>query len=496
MPDLAPPIGPGPATVREHPGWVDPLQVLRAAATRRHAVLLYSGQAGRHPAARWSILAWDPEAVLTVRGRQAVLERAHGDTVRVEGIDPFDVVRRLTAPAPESAVRPAGLGGALPFIGGAIGVLGYGLRRAIERLTQAPADPLDQPDAWLAFHDRAVLFDHPARRIFVVASPCAARGAVGMERRCREAEAILAEAASLPGAGDVADEETPVHGSGGPAAIAEAATERDDYLRGVRAVLDRIARGDLYQANLSQRLSAALPETPVELFRRLMRRHPAPFAAYLDAGSHQIVSASPERFLALRGRRATTSPIKGTRPRGVTPREDDRLREALLLSRKDRAENIMIADLVRNDLGRVCEPGSVRVESLCALESYASVHHLVTTVAGLLRPDRDRVDLLRALFPAGSMTGAPKIRAMQVIAEIEREERGFYAGSLGYLSVDGQADLNIVIRTLVCQGGRAHFRVGGGIVADSTPEGEHQETLDKARGLLEVLGAGSPGFRS
>jgi para-aminobenzoate synthetase component I len=220
-----------------------------------------------------------------------------------------------------------------------------------------------------------------------------------------------------------------------------------------------------------------------------MRRNPAPFSAWLDAGVFQVVCASPERFLSLRDGVARSSPVKGTRPRGALP-EDDRLYASdLRASVKDRAENVMIADLVRNDLGRVAVPGSVRIATLCGLESFATVHHLVTTVEARLAPDADRIDLLRALFPGGSMTGAPKVRAMQVIAALEREERGPYSGAMGYLSRGGGLDLNIVIRTLLCGRGEVDFRVGGGIVADSDPEAEWLETLAKGKALLEVLGA-------
>ncbi len=223
-----------------------------------------------------------------------------------------------------------------------------------------------------------------------------------------------------------------------------------------------------------------------------MTHNPAPFAAYLDTGAFQVACASPERFVALRGVRALSSPIKGTRPRGGEAGEDARLAEALLASAKDRAENVMIADLVRNDLGRVSLAGSVRAESLCRLESYATVHHLVSTLSGRLRPACDRFDLLQSLFPGGSMTGAPKIRAMEIITALEGEERGVYSGGIGYLSADGDLDFNIVIRSVVCGGGRAHLRVGGGVVADSDPGSEYDETIDKARALLAALGAVLP----
>ena len=262
-----------------------------------------------------------------------------------------------------------------------------------------------------------------------------------------------------------------------------------EYVAGVRRALDYIAAGDIYQVNLSHRIVCPFEDDPVALFRDLSESNPSPFAAFLDGGHFKVLSASPERFLRLRGGRARSAPIKGTRPRGQSPQSDEQLAEELLASSKDRAENVMIADLVRSDLGRVCAPGSVRVEGLCRLESFATVHHLVSNVIGRVRPGCDRLDVVRALFPGGSMTGAPKVRAMEVIDEIEREERGIYSGSIGYLSCDGTVDFNIVIRTLVCRDGLAHLRVGGGIVAESEPLAEYRESLDKARALLDVLRA-------
>jgi para-aminobenzoate synthetase component 1 len=266
-------------------------------------------------------------------------------------------------------------------------------------------------------------------------------------------------------------------------------TTRHDYLGQVGQLLKLVAAGEIYQANLSQRIACRFAGDPVALFRELAERNPAPFSAFLETGRLSVVSASPERFVSLRGDRVRSGPIKGTRPRGRTDQDDRRLADELRGSGKDRAENVMITDLVRNDLGRVCETGSVEVEALCRLESFATVHHLVSEVAGRLRADRDRIDLVRSLFPGGSMTGAPKIRAIQVIDELEREERGIYAGSIGYLSFDGGLDLSIVIRTIVCQDGMAHFRVGGGIVAESEPDAEYRESLDKGRALLDVLRA-------
>ena len=249
-----------------------------------------------------------------------------------------------------------------------------------------------------------------------------------------------------------------------------------------------ICAGDIFQANVSQRFEATLNESPWDLYRRLRTRNAAPFAAYLDLPEATILSASPERFLHVDvDGHVETRPIKGTSPRGHGPEHDAALGQALTESAKDRAENLMIVDLMRNDLSRVCAPGTVRVPELFALERYATVHHLVSTVVGQLEPGFDGFDLLRAAFPGGSITGAPKLRAMEIIAELEPSCRSVYCGSIGYWSVTGELDTSIAIRTAVARGGRVYFNAGGGIVADSIPEQEYRETLDKARGIIDVL---------
>jgi para-aminobenzoate synthetase component 1 len=268
------------------------------------------------------------------------------------------------------------------------------------------------------------------------------------------------------------------------------------YLDAVTRVRDYIVAGDIFQANLSQRLEAPLREHPWSLYRRLRALNPAPFAAYLDFGDAVVASASPERFLGLLdGRTVEARPIKGTRPRGTGPEHDAALGQALLESAKDRAENLMIVDLLRNDLSRVCRGGTVHVPELFALERYSTVHHLVSTVVGELAPGADAADLLAATFPGGSITGAPKIRAMEIIAELEPSRRGVYCGSVGYWSVTGALDTSIVIRTYLARTGpdgapRVYFSVGGGIVADSDPEEEYVETLTKARALIAALEQG------
>jgi para-aminobenzoate synthetase component 1 len=294
-----------------------------------------------------------------------------------------------------------------------------------------------------------------------------------------------------------------IHGAppaGGPASRHEGEPRRtvpilgsslreEEYLARVREAMRLIEIGELYQVNLSQRLELPAPADPLELAAALARVSPAPFAAWLDAGSFQVVSASPERFLSLKGRRVESRPIKGTRPRGRTPAEDAALRDELIGSAKDRAENVMIADLLRNDLGRVCEAGSIRCEAICRPETYASVHHLVSVVSGELREDRGRADLLRAVFPGGSMTGAPKVRAMQAIEDLEPVPRGVYSGAMGYLSFCGAIDLSIVIRTIIVARGASWLQVGGGVVTDSVPAAEYRESLDKAESVMRGLAA-------
>ena len=258
----------------------------------------------------------------------------------------------------------------------------------------------------------------------------------------------------------------------------------------MRRVLEYIAAGDVFQVNLSQRFTAQGRHDPLDLYLRLKEESPAPFAAFLQWKDLAVVSASPESFYQTRGDILVTRPIKGTRPRGTDPDDDDRLAAELLASPKDRAELTMIVDLERNDLGRVCEYGSVVVRDPLTIESFAQVHHLVATVEGRLRQDAGPVDVIRALFPGGSITGAPKIRAMEIIDELEPNRRSLYTGAIGYLSQGGSSGFNIAIRTILVEGDRASFQVGGGIVADSDPEAEYEETLAKGKGMLAVLDPG------
>jgi para-aminobenzoate synthetase component 1 len=335
----------------------------------------------------------------------------------------------------------------------------------------------------VGFYDVVLAFDQRERKAWILSSGYPESDPQGRQSRAEaRARALAARLATAPVAAG------PPPDSRGPVAIASNFT-RPDYEAAVARVIDYIFAGDIFQANLTQRFRTELPAglTPFTLYRRLRQLNPAPFAAYLDFGEVVIASSSPERFLAVRDGRVETRPIKGTRPRGRSPAEDQALMGALLASEKDRAENVMIVDLLRNDLSRVCRDASVEVPELCICEAFATVFHLVSTIVGELAPGRSALDLLRSSFPGGSITGAPKIRAMEIIAGLEPTQRGPYCGAIGYLGFDGTMDSNIVIRTYALRGSTVTFQAGGGIVADSDPAEEYEESLAKARALIAAL---------
>jgi para-aminobenzoate synthetase component 1 len=398
-----------------------------------------------------------------------------------------------------------------PFQGGAAGLFSYDLGRSLERLPRPKADEFGVPALAVGLYDVVVAFDHAAGRAWIVSQGFPE---IDPSLRQRRAAKRLAEARDWIAGPGVAVQLPPQQhqcwcGSctAAPGTVAERLPperlmlqyavpgvpgmtsnfSKDGYLQAVRRVIEYIHAGDVFQVNLSQRLLAPARDDAVALCLRLRRCNPAPFAGYFDLGEFQIVSASPERFLRVADRQVETRPIKGTRPRSGDPAIDRAVAAELLASEKDRAENVMIVDLMRNDLARVCDARSVRVGQLCGIEAYEHVLHLVSSVHGRLGDGRTPIDLLRAAFPGGSITGAPKIRAMEIIAELEPTARGAYCGSLGYLGFDGSSDLSILIRTITAGRGWWQFPVGGGIVADSIPEQEYEETWHKAEGLLRAL---------
>jgi para-aminobenzoate synthetase component 1 len=344
----------------------------------------------------------------------------------------------------------------------------------------------------MGLYDWTLAWDHAQDRCWLISTGLPEEGA----RRAARAEARadwVRERLEAPAPPPPRPRRTQVTAKGPPThPVAElpgvlSTFSRDQFVAAVARTREYILAGDIFQANLSQRLEAPAPGHPFELYERLRAKNAAPFAAYFDFGDAVAVSASPERFLRALNGCVETRPIKGTFPRGFNPRHDSALGEALFASEKDRAENVMIVDLLRNDLSKVCQDGSVEVPELCEIERYATVHHLVSTVVGRLRPGLGAVDLVRATWPGGSITGAPKVRAMEIIAELEPTRRGVYTGSLGYVAFSGALDLSIAIRTFVVKDGRAFFHVGAGIVADSDPEREYDETLQKALGMAAAL---------
>ena len=429
---------------------------------------------------RWSFMGSQPFLVLRSFGDRVVI--AENGQTREFRADPFTVLRtELSRFRVERNDLP------FPFLGGAVGFFSYDLGRMIETMPASALNDLNVPDIYLGFYSVFLAIDHVDNRAYLVATGLPQDGDAG-QRQARADVARLKERLLAPRQMladpwleyNIAAEDIKTHFT------------RQTYGQSILRIKDYIAAGDIYQANMTQRFDAPLAMPPYQLYRRLRQINPAPFAAYLDCGDGlTVLSSSPERFLSVAQNIVEARPIKGTRPRGKTPEEDLANKEELLASEKDRAELMMIVDLERNDLGRVCAYGSVQVPELFVLEQYPTVFHLVSTVRGELAPGKDIVDLLSATFPGGSITGAPKIRAMEIIEELEPVRRGIYTGSLGYIGFDGRTDLNIVIRTFVGQDDVVYLQVGGGIVADSDPGLEYEETLHKAKALLRSLGVHS-----
>lgn len=431
--------------------------------------------------AQWSYVAGPALATLYTDTQNTRLER-EGRCIG-EWDDPFDAVAAV-APAGTTVhiagERPPGMN----FIGGWVGALGYDLARQLHRLPrQAAADP-PLPAMWWMAVDQVLAFHHPSGRWW----HCTAHGPADCwpwsTPSRREAWAHTLQRARGP-----RPPRQPWH-----AGTATQRTDRTAFERGVQQIRDAIAGGEVLQVNLTRREDARFEGDAWSLYEDLVAAHPAPFAAFIDAPGFAIASCSPERFLQMQGDAVQARPIKGTVGRGADALEDEQRRQWLAASEKNRAENLMIVDLMRNDIGRVARIGSVRVPELFALEPYASVWQMVSTVQAQLRPGLGAADLLRACWPPGSMTGAPKLKAMQIIEALEPLQRGFYAGSIGYLDCSGRMDLSVVIRSAIVAQGRVMLQLGGGIVADSQPAAEWDETVAKGERLRSVLEA-APGPR-
>jgi len=448
------------------------------------APVIWLDSARSHPSTgRWSLLGFDPWLTLITRGEHLEL-RTSADTHTWRG-HPLDalrqVLRRYQAPAKTISQRRAI---------GLMGFLSYDLNRWIERL---PAPRLARqtglrssgqtiPEMVWCGMKTLVLVDHLEQRSWIV-SIADPHSPSSLARR--EAIAALERTTAMLAAGPVLP---PAPASVASAPLVATSTQREFEMMVARA-LEYIRAGDIFQANVAQRLTATWRGPSTSLYRALRRVNPSPFACFLSWEDLSVVSCSPERLVRVQDGRIGTRPIAGTRPRGATPDDDAMYSLELLLSEKERAEHIMLVDLERNDLGRVCRAGSVSVDELMSLEAYSHVMHIVSDITGIVRRGVDAVDVIRAVFPGGTITGCPKVRCMQILHELEPVARGLYTGSLGYLGFDGTMDLNIAIRTMVIQGTQLSFHVGSGIVADSDPTREYHETLAKAGALISALDA-------
>ena len=464
-----------------------PVSAFLKIAEHSDYAFLFESVEGGERVARYSFLGKDPFLVLKARGGRTTLDRSG---VRTETDEPFiAVLRRLMAEF-QSPYVPG-----LPrFTGGAVGFIGYdaspqfehALQHAWQEAAWASAEAED--DAGFMLFDTVLAFDHVKHRILIVANArvtadenlealyqfaCAKIGF--LERELERGLSVRELPASSP----------PEFSANQP---------RERFEAGVRTIKEHIAAGDIYQAVLSQRFEADITADPFTVYRALRHVNPSPYMYFIRLGGLSIVGSSPEMLVRVEGRRAETHPIAGTRPRGASDEEDIRLAEELKRNEKERAEHVMLVDLGRNDLGRVCEFGSVRVPQYMALERYSHVMHLVSTVDGRLAEDRDHLDALVACFPAGTVSGAPKIRAMQILAGLEPTRRDVYAGAIGYIDFAGNLDFCIAIRTITIRNGRARMQAGAGIVADSNPAAEYEETRDKARALLQALAMAEAGL--
>lgn len=449
----------------------DPLAVFACFAQQDGAVFLDSAQL-RENCGQYSFIAVDP--FLTLLSKNGVIQlndqwfRGDPFAVLAENLTKFHLLTIANLP---------------PFQGGAAGYFSYDLYQHLEKVHGQQLDDMHFPDLAIGFYDLVIAFDHLLQQAWIFSSgyPIQEKTARVMQAKERISwlQARLNSIPVLPALSTIMLDRDAI----------ETSFTAHDYQAAISRIIDYILAGDIFEANLTQRFKALLPDKlhSFDLYRRLRFLNPAPFAAYMQFANTVLASASPERFLKLTQGKVETRPIKGTRPRGKTKMEDIALADELINSAKDRAENVMIVDLMRNDLSRVCEYHSVNVPQLCGLESYATVHHLVSIITGQLQLGQQAVDLLRATFPGGSITGAPKIRAMEIIAELEPTYRGPYCGSIAYLGFNGDMDSSIVIRTFALKDNQVTFQAGGAVVADSNPGAEYDEVLIKANALCKAL---------
>jgi para-aminobenzoate synthetase component 1 len=441
------------------PYFADSAELFSPIAGRPWSVFLDSGYPYSHQG-RYDIIAADPVCTLVTHGDTTVIT---GNGVSIKSVeDPFDLVKQQLIGVEQKADE-------LPFKGGAIGYFAYDLARRLEHLSEIAVDAEQIAEMSVGIYEWAVIVDHREQKSYLA-------GHLGDEEKW---QSLIEQFSVLP--------EEQSHQAFKVVSGISSNMDKDGYTRAFNKIKNYLKEGDCYQVNLSQRFAADCEGDPWTAYRALRELNAAPFSCYLNLPEVQILSSSPERFLRLTNGIVETKPIKGTRPRKQDDAEDRLQMKILENSKKDRAENLMIVDLLRNDISKTCKKGSVKVPKIFAVETYATVHHLVSTVTGVLADNRHALDLLKHCFPGGSITGAPKIRAMEVIEELEPNRRGIYCGAIGYIGFDGNMDSNIAIRTLVHSAGKIRFWAGGGIVNDSVVEDEYQECFDKAAALLNLL---------
>ncbi len=431
---------------------VNPFQIFKALHSQRHCFFLDSSLSTNHTLGRYSFLGIDPFLIIQAKNK-----------------DPLDKIRETL-----KLYCLKNLRNSIPFLGGAVGYLAYDLGLGV-------------PDCFFGFYNTTLAIDHLRKTLYVFSCGFP-------EKKSHLAEALAKD--NFKKILKLLSQQQPPISTGksfeSKQAVLNSSFTNAGYVQAVKKAKEYIRQGDIYQVNLSQQFCAQTELSAPEIYRRLRAISPSYFNAYFDAGGAQILSSSPEMFLRLRGGKVFTRPMKGTRPRSKNKKKDLKLRQELLQSVKDKAELVMIVDLERNDLGKVCKYNSIKVDRPRELEEYNTVFQTTATVSGKLHKHKDSIDLLAACFPGGSITGCPKIRAMEIIAELEPVRRSIYTGSLGYLSFTGDMEFNILIRTILKKDGKIYFGAGSGIVADSKPQAEYEETLVKAKAMIEALKGDTP----
>lgn len=459
---------------REVP-WKNPADVYTILRGNGPSFLLES-PGGNIKTSRYSFIGTNPGIIIKSKGKkisvQYQYQGSYLDSVDVTG-NPFEYLRGFTRG--ENIMVPPGFP---PFIGGFTGYCGYDMVHHLERLPSRSVDDLNLPDMAMMRSDIIVAFDHLSNKCWLIG--------VCREEGYEETKALMESVEE-----NIRDEiRVGERRRTGKIVRTVSNMTRKEYIEMVQRCKEYIAAGDIFQANLSQRFSAYVGDMdPFDIYMVLREINPSPFSAFIDTGDFQIVSSSPERLVKFMNGVVETRPIAGTRRRGRSPQEDDRLAKELISNEKECAEHVMLIDLERNDLGKICKSGTIEVDEFMVLESYSHVTHIVSNIRGCLAEGKDAVDIIMAMFPGGTITGVPKIRCMEIIDELEPTKRGPYTGSIGYISYSGNIDFNIIIRSFIIRDGWAHVQVGAGIVADSDPDREYEETLYKAEALLKTLEA-------